>query len=519
MPNGFARRSIAFAQPMRDEVFAAASFYRRCQEGLADAVVTAEKALESCDLVLARAHNGSQPIARLPVELVQDVLDYATARPRSLRPRDVPYFLSVFHRWRSVALGYAKLWSTIYIGYSSSMTAIGFGTFLRPSQRSTKCLQQHIIRSQDTSIIARIVIDGTPEGSEEDCLSYAVYLLYQQAERFKELHIFVNGELVDMVLPLPKKLANVGVLDVRANNNYSDESLLLGDDSVLRPTYLHLAGCLSPCFCLINLERLGHLSLSNLQCDMGYLTDLSDLLEIAPLIRNLKMSLELTDNDEQPLPTFNGLPRVPSLEVLEVRNDLRVLEMVVFPSNLIHLQLPQSDFPFRRNELAHYVSVMDNLIQTSRDLQSLTVRWWPRYGANLRVTETPNVNTWFADKEKLIAVMTTPAAIMQAIPNTFKPTGTPALRYLVIGDGGAIPFNMIIPLVQKIESLLDVAPQLCAMLVFTNDAARKAALGASSNEHSLRFTTSSRIPSMVDVCRAHNSGDPDYLGAYYDARK
>lgn len=123
------------------------SFYRGCQEALSKALAAAQLALDTCELVLARAHNDAQPVARLPVELVQDIFEYIVASKTRPYSDNVEPFLCVSHRWRCIALSYAKLWSNIHIQftYDEYFEPPAFGTFSNPA---SPLLRAHIIRKR-----------------------------------------------------------------------------------------------------------------------------------------------------------------------------------------------------------------------------------------------------------------------------------------------------------------------------------------------------------------------------------
>lgn len=442
----------------------------------------AEMAERSCGVVLARAHNDSQPVAQLPAELVRDVFDYCVTHDNT-GTRFWPSILSVFHRWRSVALSYANLWSYISIAHDFDSTNVGIGTFPRPSLLAIECLKQHIALSQDTMVVAEVYIHSIPECDEKQYLREAVRLLYTQARRFKELCISISHPAaVDMVTPLPSNLEHIDVLSVRFQF-YGNTATLFEGHCGLRPTSLTLSGPVHPFFQLVNPERLEYLDLDSPNCETGYFKDLRNVLQTAPAIRRCTLRLEPIKNNMHPVRMLDGA-RVPSLEQLELWCDFLFLKHVICPPNVLHLRLYPSAYCQLRNLDSESVSILDNFMQECRALQSFTAVWWP-WGARTS-SSYPNVDSWFAGKFNLVAVMVLSPTIMQINLNTFKPSQTPSLRYLAIrtrfADNNAQ--EEVELLMEKIGAILDTSPDLRILLRASHNMVQNIALRKFSEKHS-----------------------------------
>lgn len=490
------------------------SFYRGCQEALSKALAAAQLALDSCELVLARAHNDAQPVARLPVELVQDIFEYVVAS-KTYRETIEP-FLCVSHRWRCIALSYAKLWSNIRIAFPSDyyfgMSA--FGTFSNPA---SPLLRAHINRSKHAPLCVRIEILDELSEKQERHLHKAVRLLYAHSRRFQVLQIRVldvrNGRVV---FPLPVDLSNISTLDIEISNTTSEiMPSLFGDGAEVHPTYLGLTGAISPLFDPIKPHRLDHLVVRNSSCQVEHFSSLRYLLAHAPAVRKLDLQLWLMDRDVSLAHTVDSVFEVPSLTQLDLSCDPEAFVQLFHAPNLTHFQLQQMRTNYGRPKLeSRTVSTVDNFIRNLTVLEGLVVFWWPDNTASL-----PRVDEWFKGKAKLTTALITCEAFIQASPRVFKPTKTPALRYLVVQDTyvrSNLDEDEIARLGQKITKILDAAPHLRIMLIYRYTLTEL--LEVISHEHALRLTLLStnraHIVSVEEIVRAHNSGVDDCFEPY-----
>lgn len=375
-----------------------------------------------------------------------------------------------------------------------------------------------INRSKRALLCVRIDILDEISEKQERQLDKAVRLLYAQSRRIQALQIRVNDvEYKRIVFPLPVDLPNIGTLDIEVpDTTFERMSSLFVDGAEVHPTYLCLTGSILPPFDPIKPHRLDHLVVRNSHCEVDQFSSLRNLLANAPVIRKMDLVLWLADRDVSLARADDDVLEVPSLAQLDLRCDPEAFEQLFHSPNLAHFQLQQARTNYGRPKMeSRTVSTIDNFIRNLPALESLAVFWWPDNTMSL-----PRVDKWFKGKTKLTTALVTCAAFMQASPRVFKPTKTPALRYLVVQDTYVCTMldkDDITRLGQKIADILEASPQLRIMLIYRYTLTEL--LDVISYKHALRLTLLStyraHIVSVEEVVRAHDNGADDCFEPYW----
>lgn len=251
------------------------------------------------EVLRSRSNNASQPVNKLPVEVLRDIFDILTTSSalHSL-PVNLPQILAVSSYWRQVALAYPRFWATIEINCNLNQPP-AFGRFAAPFLLSDLGrLQEHLLRSRDALLTCHIEtdIEGLMFSHNADAVKYLVSLLYTHSSRIQTLTLDISADgednpLSGVLVPLPTQLQNLETLAVTIKDDGYEEhaSSLLSQGSSIAPVKMSVSGRMITTFDVVDPSRVMDLNV-NIWETFGDNEDVYKLLQRASSICRLTMS-------------------------------------------------------------------------------------------------------------------------------------------------------------------------------------------------------------------------------------
>lgn len=443
-----------------ENALAESTLFDRCARLFAGAAEEAKSVVALCDVYQSRSRNASQPVNKLPVEVLRNIFDITTVNSAHNHSVDLPQILAVSSYWRKVALAYPRLWATIDIIPNRRRAFGRFG--LRFADSDLHRLQEHLSRSRDAPISCRIeyASDQLTFRDGRTIAKELVSLMYQYSTRFHAYTLHVASDYGDdwdslfgIQLPLPKHLPNLHSLTVRVDKYNEVDTPLLSQGSSIAPVKMYVSGFVKPMFDEVDPSRLVDLTIGHSENSTDY-HDVYMFLRRAPIIRRLKMTggfWSAFPYDVRRRIGDGSLARppleLPALKSLALSHEWVHVPYVVAPSSVEHLAISFDGNYLDDNEEEPHI--VEAFFAGFYSLRSLQIPDTP-----IRESERElYIGAWLAGKTQLVTLLLPIQLIDAKCIHAFVPTRLPSLRYLFLSTSYIHALQSAEPAIQSILEL------------------------------------------------------------------